>query len=51
MSKIASYGEINLPLRVGIVGTGFAAKIRAQSFVAEKDERLSTGWSANGLAN
>ena len=40
MSKIASYGEINLPLRVGIVGTGFAAKIRAQSFAAESRTHL-----------
>ncbi|WP_309741786.1 Gfo/Idh/MocA family oxidoreductase [Chamaesiphon sp. OTE_20_metabat_361] len=40
MSKSASYGEINLPLRVGIVGTGFAAKIRAQSFAAEDRTQL-----------
>ena len=40
MSKIASYGEINLPLRVGIVGTGFAAKIRAHSFAAESRTHL-----------
>jgi biliverdin reductase len=40
MSKIASYGEINLPLRVGIVGTGFAAKIRAQSFAAQSRTQL-----------
>jgi biliverdin reductase len=40
MSKIATYGEINLPLRVGIVGTGFAAKIRAQSFDAESRTQL-----------
>jgi biliverdin reductase len=40
MPKIATYGEINLPLRVGIVGTGFAAKIRAQSFVAESRTQL-----------
>jgi biliverdin reductase len=40
MSKIANYGEINLPLRVGIVGTGFAAKIRAQSLIAESRTEL-----------
>lgn len=40
MSKIATYGEINLPLRVGIVGTGFAAKIRAQSLDAESRTQL-----------
>jgi biliverdin reductase len=35
MSKVTSYGEINLPIRVGIVGTGFAAKVRAQSISTE----------------
>jgi biliverdin reductase len=40
MSKIATYGEINLPLRVGIVGTGFAAKVRAQCLVTESRTQL-----------
>jgi biliverdin reductase len=40
MSKIANYGEINLPIRVGIVGTGFAAKVRAQSIDAESRTQL-----------
>jgi biliverdin reductase len=35
MSKIVNYGEINLPIRVGIIGTGFAAKVRAQNITAE----------------
>jgi biliverdin reductase len=37
---IGSYGEINLPIRVGIVGTGFAAKVRAQSIAAERRTQL-----------
>ena len=40
MSTIASYGEINLPIRVGIVGTGFAAKVRAQNITAESRTQL-----------
>ena len=40
MSTIASYGEINLPIRVGIVGTGFAAKVRAQNITAESRTEL-----------
>lgn len=40
MSKIANYGEINLPIRVGVVGTGFAAKIRAQSIDADNRTQL-----------
>ena len=40
MSTISSYGEINLPIRVGIVGTGFAAKVRAQSITAESRTQL-----------
>jgi len=40
MSKSTSYGEINLPIRVGIVGTGFAAKIRAQSLAIESRTQL-----------
>jgi biliverdin reductase len=35
MPNLPLYGEIRLPLRVGIVGTGFAAKIRAQTLIAE----------------
>jgi biliverdin reductase len=42
MSKIATYGEINLPIRVGIIGTGFAAKVRAQSIDAEPRTQLVT---------
>ena len=40
MSKLTSYGEINLPIRVGIVGTGFAAKVRAQSLATESRTQL-----------
>ncbi|MCY7336056.1 MAG: Gfo/Idh/MocA family oxidoreductase [Chamaesiphon sp.] len=40
MSKSTSYGEINLPIRVGIVGTGFAAKVRAQSLATESRTQL-----------
>ncbi len=40
MPNIASYGEMQLPIRVGIVGTGFAAKIRAQSIAAESRTQL-----------
>ena len=40
MCKITSYGEINLPIRVGIVGTGFAAKVRAQSLAIESRTQL-----------
>jgi biliverdin reductase len=40
MSKVASYGEINLPIRVGIVGTGFAAKVRAQCISTESRTQL-----------
>jgi biliverdin reductase len=40
MSKITSYGEINLPIRVGVVGTGFAAKVRAQNITAESRTQL-----------
>jgi biliverdin reductase len=40
MSKLTIYGEINLPIRVGIVGTGFAAKIRAQSLATESRTQL-----------
>ena len=40
MCKITSYGETNLPIRVGIVGTGFAAKVRAQSLAIESRTQL-----------
>jgi biliverdin reductase len=40
MSKIGSYGEINLPIRVGVIGTGFAAKVRAQNIIAESRTQL-----------
>jgi biliverdin reductase len=40
MIKITSYGEINLPIRVGIIGTGFAAKVRAQNIAAESRTQL-----------
>ncbi|WP_310483318.1 Gfo/Idh/MocA family oxidoreductase [Chamaesiphon sp. VAR_48_metabat_403] len=40
MSKVTSYGEINLPIRVGIVGTGFAAKVRAQCIATESRTQL-----------
>jgi biliverdin reductase len=40
MPNIANYGEINLPLRVGLVGTGFAAKVRAQSLDTERRTQL-----------
>ncbi len=40
MSKLTIYGEINLPIRVGIVGTGFAAKVRAQSLATESRTQL-----------
>ncbi len=40
MPKIADYGEITLPLRVGLVGTGFAAKIRAQALATEARTEL-----------
>lgn len=35
MPKIAGYGAITLPIRVGLVGTGFAAKLRAQTLATE----------------
>ena len=34
------YGKITLPLRVGLVGTGFAAKVRAQTIQAEARTQL-----------
>jgi biliverdin reductase len=40
MIEITSYGEINLPIRVGIIGTGFAAKVRAQNITAESRTQL-----------
>jgi biliverdin reductase len=40
MLEIKGYGEITLPLRVGLVGTGFAAKVRAQTIQAEARTKL-----------
>jgi biliverdin reductase len=40
MPKIAGYGEITLPIRVGLVGTGFVAKMRAQTLAAEPRTQL-----------
>jgi biliverdin reductase len=40
MPEIMGYGEITLPLRVGLVGTGFAAKVRAQTIQAEARTQL-----------
>jgi biliverdin reductase len=40
MPEITGYGEIALPIRVGLIGTGFAAKIRAQTIQAEPRTQL-----------
>ncbi len=40
MPEIIGYGKITLPIGVGIVGTGFAAKIRAQTIQAEARTHL-----------
>ncbi len=40
MPEIASYGSIALPLRVGLVGTGFVAKVRSQTLAAEDRTHL-----------
>ncbi len=40
MPEIASYGEMTLPIRVGLVGTGFVAKVRSQTLAAEPRTRL-----------
>jgi biliverdin reductase len=40
MAEITGYGAINLPIRVGLVGTGFAAKVRAQTVIAEARTQL-----------
>ena len=40
MPEIMRYGEINLPVRVGLVGTGFAAKVRAQTIGVEARTQL-----------
>jgi biliverdin reductase len=37
---MTGYAKIALPIRVGLVGTGFAAKIRAQTLVAEPRTQL-----------
>ncbi|MFM2303527.1 MAG: hypothetical protein RLZZ135_936 [Cyanobacteriota bacterium] len=40
MLEVAIYGEINLPIGVGLVGTGFVAKVRAQSIELESRTQL-----------
>jgi biliverdin reductase len=40
MPEITDYAAIALPLRVGLVGTGFAAKIRAQTLETEPRTQL-----------
>jgi biliverdin reductase len=40
MPEMTGYAKIALPIRVGLVGTGFAAKIRAQTLVAEPRTQL-----------
>jgi biliverdin reductase len=40
MAKITNYGNIATPIRVGLVGTGFAAKVRAQTIQAEERTTL-----------
>jgi biliverdin reductase len=40
MSEINNYERPSLPVRVGIVGTGFAAKIRARTIQAEAQTEL-----------
>jgi biliverdin reductase len=40
MPEIADYGEITLPIRVGLVGTGFVAKVRAQNLDLESRTQL-----------
>jgi biliverdin reductase len=40
MPEIVSYGSIALPLRVGLVGTGFVAKVRSQTLAAEPRTQL-----------
>ena len=40
MPEIMRYGEIELPIRVGLVGTGFAAKVRAQTIAIEPRTQL-----------
>jgi biliverdin reductase len=52
MPEITNYGEITLPLRVGLVGTGFVAKLRAQTIAAEARTQLVavTGRNASRTA-
>ena len=40
MPEIVSYGSIALPLRVGLIGTGFVAKVRSQTLAAEPRTQL-----------
>jgi biliverdin reductase len=40
MPEIIGYGKVNLPIGVGLVGTGFAAKVRAQTISTESRTQL-----------
>jgi biliverdin reductase len=40
MPEITGDAKVSLPIRVGLVGTGFAAKIRAQTLIAEPRTEL-----------
>jgi biliverdin reductase len=40
MPEIIGYGKITLPIGVGLVGTGFAAKVRAQTIQAQARTQL-----------
>jgi biliverdin reductase len=40
MPEIIGYGKVNLPIGVGLVGTGFAAKVRAQTLATEPRTQL-----------
>lgn len=40
MPEIMGYGKVNLPIGVGLVGTGFAAKVRAQTLTTEPRTQL-----------
>jgi biliverdin reductase len=53
MPEIVSYGSIALPLRVGLVGTGFVAKVRSQTLAAEPRTQLVavTGRNASRTAD
>ncbi len=40
MPELVDYGKITLPLKVGLVGTGFVAKVRAQTLEVESRTQL-----------